>query len=118
VSATLRNVLIIAGLAAVVAFVPGGGTAGGVIRQLLSLLFLGAIAWFAAIFYRQNRVALMSLSARTRLLLYGSIGLAALTATGTYRLWHSGGLGVLVWFALIGAAAAGVFSAYRAYGRY
>jgi len=118
VSSTLRNVLIVALLAAVVAFVPGGGTAGGVLRQVLSLLFLGAIGWFAAVTYRQNRVAIMSLSGRNRLLLYGSIGLAALTATATSRLWHAGALGVLVWFALIGAASVGVFSVYRAYQQY
>lgn len=117
-SPAIRNVLIVALLAALVAFVPGGGTAGGVLRQMLSLLFLGAIAWFAAVTYRQNRVTIMSLSGGNRLLLYGSIGLAALTATATSRLWHSGGLGVLVWFALIGAASVGVFSVYRSYQQY
>jgi len=118
VSSTLRNVLIVALLAAVLAFVPGGGAAGAVISRVLSLLFLGAIAWFAAVTYRQNRVAIMSLSGGNRLLLYGSIGLAALTATATSRLWHSGAVGVLVWFALIGAAAMGVFSVYRSYQQY
>ncbi len=43
---TLRNVLIILGLAAVVLYVPGGGTGGAVVGQALSIVFLGSLAWF------------------------------------------------------------------------
>jgi hypothetical protein len=111
----LRNVLIILGLAAVVAFVPGGGTAGSFVTTLLSITFLATLAWFATIFYRQNRIALLSLEPRLRLLLYGSIAVGALTAIATRRLWDGGGVGVLLWFALIAAAAFGIATVYRAY---
>lgn len=114
--AALRNVLIILGLAAVVAFVPGGGTAGNFVTTLLSVTFLGTLAWFATVFYRQNRITLLSLEPRLRLLLYGSIAVGALTAIGTRRLWdEGGGLGVVLWFALIGAALFGIATVYRAY---
>jgi len=114
-AAALRNVLIILGLAAAIAFVPGGGTAGGFVTSLLSVTFLASLAWFAAVFYRQNRIALLSLEPRLRLVLYGSVALVALTAIATGRMWNGGGLGVLLWFALIGAAAFGIATVYRAY---
>ncbi|MGI8579749.1 MAG: hypothetical protein ACR2K9_04265 [Solirubrobacteraceae bacterium] len=113
--AALRNVLIILGLAAVIAFVPGGGTAGSVVTTLLSVTFLATLAWFATVFYRQNRIALLSLEPRLRLLLYGSIAVGALTAIATRRLWDDGGVGVLLWFALIGAAVFGIATVYRVY---
>lgn len=114
-AAALRNVLIILGLAAVVAFVPGGGTAGGFVTALLSVAFLASLAWFGTMFYRQNRITILSLEPRLRLVLYASIAVAALTAIATRRMWDGGGVGVLAWFALIGAASFGIATVYRAY---
>src|SRR5439155_1622280 len=43
---TARNIGIIALLAAVVAFAPGGGTGSSVVLQVLSIAFLASIAFF------------------------------------------------------------------------
>lgn len=100
-----RNVLIIAAIAAVINWAPGGGTGSKVVIQAIGLLFLGAIGWFASIAYRQHRVALYSLGNVRRGALYAAVGVATLTLSATPRLWHAGGAGVLVWLVLIGAAA-------------
>lgn len=114
-----RNVAIVLALAAVLDFAPGGGTAGGFVVSLLSVVFLASLAWFAAVMYRQNRIALLSLEPPLRLLLYASAAVAVITVIATDRLWRgSGGLGVLVWFALIAGASIGMATVYRAYRRY
>lgn len=116
--AQARNVAIVLGLAAVIAFVPGGGLSGQFVVTLLSVLFLASLAWFAAIFYREHRVTILSLGDRMRAVLYGSLVAAVLAVVGTSRLWHSGPAGVLVWSALIGGASFGMFTVYRSYRTY
>jgi hypothetical protein len=100
-----RNIVIVLALAAVVVYAPGGGTASSVIIQAVSIAFLAAIAWFAAIMYRQHRVTLYSLGDGRRAGLYGAVALATVTLTATSRLWNAGGGGVLVWLVLVGGAA-------------
>jgi hypothetical protein len=116
VAANIRNVLIIAALAAVVAIAPGGGTAANVVIQVVSLAFLASIAWVAMLMYREHRVALYGLGDARRAVLYGSLGVATLTLTATHRLWQTGG-GEVAWFLLmlaaVYAAAAVVYSARR-----
>jgi hypothetical protein len=102
VSRTVRNIAIIAILAAIVDVVPGGGTGANVVGQAVSLLFLGAIAWFLSIMYRQNRYTLDSLGERRRAILYVAIGIAAVTLTATHRLWQTPG-GSVAWLVLMGA---------------
>jgi hypothetical protein len=104
VSPTVRNVLIIVVIAAIVAFVPGGGTGSGVIVQAISLLFLGAIAFLASVMYRQNRVAIYSLGERRRAALYAAAAVLAITLTATHRLWTSS-LGEVAWLLLVGGSA-------------
>lgn len=114
-----RNVGIILALAAIVTFVPGGGTAGSFVVSLLSVAFLASLAWFGSVFYREHRTDLFSLEPRMRALLYGSLAVAILTLIATRRLWGAGGgLGVLLWFVLIAAASIGVVTVYRAHQRY
>ena len=108
-NATVRNVLIVLALAALVVAVPGGGTGASVALQVLSLAFLGSLAWFASLMYRQHRIALYSLGAPRRALLYASAGVALLTITATSRLWQTGG-GIIVWFVLVGGAAYAVLA--------
>ena len=55
---TLRNIVIILLIAALVVFVPGGGTGASVVTQAVSLAFLASLAWFALIMYRQHRYSL------------------------------------------------------------
>jgi hypothetical protein len=115
-AANLRNVLIIAALAALVAIVPGGGTGANVTIQAVSLAFLASMAWVAMLMYREHRVALYGLGDRRRAVLYGAMGVVTLTLTATHRLWQSAG-GEVAWFLLllaaIYAAAAVVYSARR-----
>src|SRR5437660_319418 len=61
---TIRNVLIVLAIAAVVAFVQGGATAANVAIQAVTLVFLGTIVWFLALTYRERRLSLYSLGDR------------------------------------------------------
>jgi hypothetical protein len=109
----LRNVAIIATLAAIVVFVPGGGTGSSVVGQVLSIAILALLAWFAARFYREQRVALYSLGDRNRAILYSSAGLATLTICASSRLFDSGP-GTVLWILLLALAAAGGVHVVRA----
>jgi hypothetical protein len=110
--ATLRNVAIILALAAGVVFVPGGATTGDVLWQTLAILFLGGLGILAHRIYHERRYTLFGLGDRNRAILYGSLGLAMLAVAGTSKLWHTGG-GTLAWFALVAAAAFGLFHVVR-----
>ena len=113
----VRNIAIVLALGAIVYAAPGAGRAAGVLAWLLGVVFLGTLAWFAAMMYRQYRGELYSLGDRMRLVLYGSIGLAVLTLTATRRLWETGA-GTVIWFGLLVAASAGVYTAVRSYQSY
>ena len=114
---TARNVAIVLGLAALVALIPAGGFAAGVLLWLLGLAFWAILAWFAARMYREYRTSLLALDDRMRALLYVSIGVAVLTVTATRRLWETPA-GVIAWFALIAGASYGVFAVWQHARRY
>ena len=114
---TLRNVLIIAALAAVVMLVPGGGNASAGILQALVIAMLAAIAWFGVRLYREHRTDIYSLGDRNRGILYASAGLVALTVTATDRLWATGP-GTVVWVALVALACYGVYYVIRSAREY
>ena len=63
--------------------------------------------------YMEHRTTLFMLEDKVRALLYGSLVLVALALIATRRLWDEGGLGVLVWLALIGAGVYGCVTVYR-----
>jgi DNA-binding FadR family transcriptional regulator len=106
---TLRNVLIVLAIAAVVVIVPGGGTGASVVTQAVSLAFLASLVWFASIMYRQHRVSLYSLGEARRTILYVAVAVAALVLTGTHKLWSTSG-GEVAWLVLLGAAIYAVFA--------
>jgi O-antigen/teichoic acid export membrane protein len=112
-----RNVAIVLGLAALVALIPAGGFAAGLLLWLLGIAFWAILAWFVARMYREYRFSLFSLDDRMRALLYVSIGVAVLTVTATRRLWDTS-LGVVAWFALIAGASYGVFAVWQHARRY
>ena len=114
----LRNFGILILLALAVWLLPGGGTAAGTINNILGLLFAGGLVFFAYRMYMEHRTSLFMLEDRVRALLYGSVALIALALIATGRLWDDGGLGVLVWLALIGAGAYGCVTVYRASREY
>jgi hypothetical protein len=114
-TAVLRAVvyiLIILAVAAAVALLPGGGTAASAVGTALSIAFLGTLAWFAARMYRENRMALFTLDDRWRAILYVAIGVVVVTLAATSRLWLTSA-GVIVWFALLFAAAYALFATWR-----
>ena len=113
----VRNVVIVLALAAAVAFLPAAGVGAAFLGWLLGIGFLGALAWFASRLYREYRLTLYGLGDRNRGLLYGAIGVTALTLTASSLLWQTP-IGVLAWFALLGAAIFAAVVVYRAAREY
>ena len=109
----IRNFAILLVIALAVWQLPGGSTATGTINNLLGLVFAGGLVFFGYRMYMEHRATLFMLEDRVRALLYGSVVLIALALIGTSYLWGAGGLGVLVWLALIGAGAYGCVSVWR-----
>jgi hypothetical protein len=102
-NSTVRNIAIIAVLAAMVAILPGGGTGASVVLTAIYLIFLGALVWVATIMYREHRGSLYLLGDGKRALLYGAAGVLAVTLTATQRLWASPA-GSIAWLVLVGAS--------------
>lgn len=104
------NFAILALIALAFTVLPGGGSTLNVILTLLGIVFFAAIALFGYRLYREHRFTLDSLAERERLVLYGSVALAFLTFVASRRLFAlSGGLGVLIFLALLALASYGVF---------
>jgi hypothetical protein len=108
-----RNAAIVVLLAVAVWKLPGGGTTANVISNVLGIVFAGGLVFFGYRMYMEHRSSLFMLEDRTRGLLYASGVLATFALIGTRRLWDEGGIGVLIWLALLGAAAYGVVTVYR-----
>ena len=111
------NVAIILAIAALIAIVPGGGPASSFLVQLISIVFLAAIAWVASRLYREHRVALYSLGDRRRAIVYVAAGVATLTFCASGRLLNTGG-GTILWLVLILGAAYAVFAVFRSAREY
>jgi drug/metabolite transporter (DMT)-like permease len=109
---------VIALVALVLVVLPGGGNALDVLLTALTIVFFASIALLVARLYRQYRLDIESLEPNVRLALYGSLAIAVLTFTGTDRLFNTGGVGVLLWFALLAVASYGLFWAWTRYRRY
>jgi hypothetical protein len=114
----IRNVLIVLLLAAIVWGVPGGDTASSAIGNLLSVILLAGLAFFAYRLYMEHRTTLFDLPDNHRLILYGSVALVVITLVATGRMWDARGLWILLWFALLGAAAYGFATVIRAWREY
>lgn len=102
----LRNVAIIAVLAACVAIVPGGGNAAEAILTAVVIGFLGAFGFLGFQLYRQSEMTLAVLSDQQRATLYAGVGLIALMIAGADELLDTG-LGFVAWIVLMGV---GVFA--------
>jgi hypothetical protein len=114
----LRNIAIIIVLAVAVWKLPGGGTAAGTIGNLLSIAFLGGLFFFGYRMYMERRDTLHGLEDRQRGLLYGAFALIGFALVATNRMWNAGGLGGVVWLAMLGAGAWAIYSVWRAYRAY
>ena len=113
-----RNIAIIAVLALAVTVLPGGGPALDVLLTVITIAFFAAIALMGYRMYREHRFSLDALEQRQRLILYLSVGLAFLTFAASQRLFDAGGLGALVWIALLCVASYGVFWVFTQSRRY
>ena len=114
----LRNVAIILAIAVAVWKLPGGGTAANTIGNVFSVLFIGGLFFLGYRLYKERRDTILGLEERQRGLLYGALALAAFALIATRRMWDAGGLGAVIWMAMLGAAAYAIYSVWRAYSTY
>ena len=112
-----RNVLIVCALAALVAFLPGGGTTAAVIGGVLSTLILVSFVLLAARFYRENRYDIDGLGDRWRGLLYGSLGVIVLAMAARVQLFETGG-GTFAWIVAIAGSAYALYLVWRHHRSY
>lgn len=112
-----RNAAIVVGLALVVWLLPGGRAGSATISNLLTVLLLGGLSFFAYRMYMEHRLSLLDMENRRRGILYASLAAIAFAIVATSRLWSSGP-GALVWLLLVGIAAYGIVTVVRAEREY
>jgi hypothetical protein len=97
----LRNVAIIAAIAAAVRYIPEGGTVAVTFESALVAALGIGFGYIGLRLYREHRISLSSLGDRHRLLLYMAVAGAALLWAGRSRMWTTGS-GEVIWFAVLG----------------
>jgi hypothetical protein len=109
---TLRNIAIIAALAAAIDFLPGGGNAAAAVLTALTLIFFAAIAWLVYRVYREQQLTLATLTDARKAGLFGAVGGIALlvVAYDDFRSWTGG---VLLWIALMAGCLGAIFLIWR-----
>ncbi|MDP9345484.1 MAG: hypothetical protein M3P44_07145 [Actinomycetota bacterium] len=107
-----RNVLIVCAIAAVVAFLPGGGTGAAILGGVLSTLILVSFVLLAARFYREHRYDIDGLGERWRATLYGALGVIVLAMAARLRLFESGA-GTLAWIVAVAGSAYALYLVWR-----
>jgi len=109
---TIRNIAIIAALAAAVDFLPGGGNAAAAVLTALTMTFLAAIAWLLYRVYHEQQLTLSSLSDGRKAGLFGAVGAIALlvVAYDDFRSWQGG---ILLWVALMAGCLGAIFLIWR-----
>src|SRR3954451_2565581 len=98
-----RNFGLLALIALLIVLLPGGGPTLNVLLTVLTVAFFASIAFFGYRLYREHRFTLDALDQTARTVLYCSVAAAFLVFTATNRLFDLGGVGVLVWLALLAA---------------
>jgi hypothetical protein len=109
---TLRNVAIVAALAAAIYLIPGGGPAKRTFEAVLWSAFAIGIAYLGLRLYREHRVSLNGLGDRHRGMLYGAVALGIFEYAARWRMWLTG-LGELLWFVLAGAVVYALMEVFR-----
>ena len=113
-----RNFAIIALIAVLVAFLPGGGQAAEAAVTVLVLAFLATLGLAARQIYRDNRLTYDTLPDDQRAILLGSVGVIVLMIAGADEMLGGGGLGAVLWVTLLACAVLaiiGVWTRSRAY---
>ena len=111
---TLRNILILLVLAAAVWRFPGGRGGERTISNLISIVFGGGLLFFTYRLYMERRTTLLGWDEKLRFRLYASAGVMMFAIVATNRMFTMGSVGGLLWFALLGVAVWGIFTAPRA----
>jgi hypothetical protein len=114
----LRNIAIVLAITVAVWKLPGGGTAAATIGNVFSILFLAGIGFLGYRIYMERRETILGLEERQRGLMYGALALIAFALVATGRMWDAGGLGALLWLAMLGAGVWALYSVWRAYRTY
>jgi hypothetical protein len=112
-----RTALVVAALAAIVAFVPHGGSSAGFVAALITIALTVLFVLFGARLYQMFRTDIYGLGERHRAILYGSLGAFIVAMAGRGKLLNTGA-GTLVWIVLIGGAAAGLFTCFMRWRAY
>jgi hypothetical protein len=109
---TIRNIAIIAALAAAVDFLPGGGNAAAAVLTALTMIFFAAIAWLLYRVYNEQQLTLSTLSDARKAGLFGAVGAIALlvVAYDDFRSWTGG---ILLWIALMAGCLGAIFLIWR-----
>src|SRR5918995_1966742 len=104
----LRNLAIIAALAAAIDFLPGGGEAADTVLAVLSMIFFAAIAWMVYRLYREQQLTLATLTDAKKAGLFGAVGGIALlvVAYDDFIDWAGG---LVLWLALVAGCIAVIF---------
>lgn len=105
----LRNIAIIAAVAFVVAFFPGGERAGETVLAAIVIAFLTAIGFFAVRTVRANETTIWTMDEGRRAFFWGAIGVLVLCVVAMDEAFSSGGT-FLLW---IGAAGLATFTLVR-----
>jgi hypothetical protein len=108
---------IIAALAAVVAFVPHGGSTAGFIGRIISISLTILFVLFAARLYQTFRNDIYGLGDQHRAILYGSLGAFVLAMAWREKLFTTSG-GSVLWIAMIAAALGGVYACFMRWRAY
>jgi hypothetical protein len=118
VSPLVRNLLVLAVIAAVLTAIgQASQQALTVLQLLLSLLLLAAMAYFGYTIWRENRGTFSLMSTRLRLLLYGSV-LALAVVVATSSLWVDSTLKFLLCLVLIGGLGYVIYRVWQESRRY
>ena len=106
--AVSRNILIIALLAAGVAFLPSGGNVADAVLVTITMAFLAGIAWTVYRLTYEFRTGLLALADSRRIVLYSCFGLVVLLIAGADKMFSTG-LGTMAWLLLIASALVGIW---------
>lgn len=105
----LQIAAIIAGLAAIVAFVPQGGSTASLIGTVLSISLMVLFVLFAGRLYQMFRTDIHGLGDRHRALLYGALGAFVFAMAGRREMFDTA-FGSLLWIALIAGAMGALYA--------
>jgi hypothetical protein len=113
----LQVVLIIAGLAAIVAFLPHGDSGASLVATLISIALTVLFALFAVRLYQTFRDDIYGLGERHRLVLYAAIGGFVLAMAWREELFRTAA-GSFLWVAMISGVLGGLYACFMRWRAY